>query len=133
MARVARSLLGHSTSSAAIERDFGIAGKFLCGLRNRMDGELLELMLYLSANSALIPTDSPPLEGVEVPDCIRGRCRKEILDCSDSDSSAFSDVSDLGKEFSSFIAASFNFLMYTNSSSKHIQIPSIAKNKNVLI
>ncbi len=57
MARVARSVLGHPTSSPAIERDFGIAGKFLCGLRNRMDGELLELMLYLSANSALIPTE----------------------------------------------------------------------------
>ncbi len=98
-----------------------------------MDGELLELMLYLSANSALIPTDCPPLEGVEVPDCIRGRCRKEILDCSDSDSSAFSDVSDLRKEFSSFIAASFQFSNVYKQFFKHIQIPSIAKNKNVLI
>ncbi len=111
-------MLGHLTSSAAIERDFGISRKFLYGLRNRMDRKLWENVLYLSSNSDFIPMDIPLLECVDVRDCIPGRCRKENLECSDSGSVGFTDVEDFDKEFSSFIAASFHFHTYANSSSK---------------
>ncbi len=49
--------------------------------------KVLELMLYLSANSSLIPADVPASESAEARDCIPGRCRREYLDNSDSDSS----------------------------------------------
>ncbi len=95
-----------------------------------MDGALLKNMVYHSSKSDLIRTDILPLEGVDFRDCIPKRCRKQILDCSYSDSVGVPDVEDLYREFRTFIAVFFHFLTYTNISSK---TSSIAKNKNVNI
>ena len=47
---VAQSILGHTASSAKIERDFGMAGRLLSGQRSRLEKVFGDMSLFLNAN-----------------------------------------------------------------------------------
>ena len=59
---VAQSILGHTASSAQIERDFGMAGRLLSGQRSRLDSAFVDVSLYLNANFEQILSRIPELD-----------------------------------------------------------------------
>ena len=59
---VAQSNLGHTASSAQIERDFGMAGKLLPGQRSRLDTTFVDMSLFLNANFEEIPATVPEMD-----------------------------------------------------------------------
>lgn len=53
---VARSILGHTASSAQIERDFGMTGTLIRGCQSRIDAVFEDMSFFLRAKFEKIPS-----------------------------------------------------------------------------